>query len=521
MKLADLMKDISQYISVLKPFTDEYIDITSLNIYKNNQTEFTTGCLYLGNISDITVDLNNINFLGIFIQNEVNIDLERYNLNSNICIIKSKKEKYDLFSELLNIMNQEIHLSLCSQRFFDVVSENKGIQYLIDIAREEFGYPMIIRDSTFKVLASSYDVSDILQLTEDSNGDKYLDEETINYIKYQNIHKKIHYNKSIKEENKPDNWLGTLISSVCVEEIEIAHIAICEWKIPFNEFHFKLLESLNKALSLELQKNNLFNIDKKLIPNYILSDLLEKKYLDDDTISRRFHYLNWTKSNSLNIMVIVNKDNNYFDSKVPFIMQSLSAFIPSNNCVVYKSALVVFINDSLIHNLIEHENKEFINYLKLNSLYAGISPRFSKLSDSWKYYIQAKKASEIAQKYNINFSPFGKSIPYILYELLSANYDLYDLNHPAVTKLIEEDKKNGSNLLETLKQYIYFNNSPSKAAEVLNIHRNTLFYRINKIKEITGITLDYADEILQIYISIKMIEINSRNKTCFNTYTDM
>ncbi|MER0278989.1 hypothetical protein ABRY18_02245 [Clostridioides difficile] len=184
MKLADLMKDISQYISVLKPFTDEYIDITSLNIYKNNQTEFTTGCLYLGNISDITVDLNNINFLGIFIQNEVNIDLERYNLNSNICIIKSKKEKYDLFSELLNIMNQEIHLSLCSQRFFDVVSENKGIQYLIDIAHEEFGYPMIIRDSTFKVLAYSYDVSDILQLTEDSNGDKYLDEETINYIKY-------------------------------------------------------------------------------------------------------------------------------------------------------------------------------------------------------------------------------------------------------------------------------------------------------------------------------------------------
>lgn len=36
MKLTDLMKDISQYISVLKPFPDEYIDITSLNIYKNN-----------------------------------------------------------------------------------------------------------------------------------------------------------------------------------------------------------------------------------------------------------------------------------------------------------------------------------------------------------------------------------------------------------------------------------------------------------------------------------------------------
>lgn len=510
MKLIDLMREISQYISVLKPFLDEDIDITSLNIYKNNQTEFISGCLYLGNMSDIPANLTNINFLGIFIQNEGNSDLEIYNLSSNICIIKSKKEKYDLFSELLNLINQEVHISLSSQRFFNVVSENKGIQYLIDIAYEEFGYPIIIRDSSFKVLAYSCDVKDILQLNEDSNGDTYLNEETISYIKYQNIHKKIYYNKSTKDENKPSNWLGTLISSVCVEEIEIAHIAICEWKIPFKNFHFKLLESLNKAVSLELQKNNLFNIDKRLIPNYILSDLLEKKYIDDDTINKRFHYLNWTKSNSLNIMVIVNKDNNSFDSKVPFIMQSLSSFIPSNNCVVYKSALVVFINDSLIHNLIDCENKDFIDYLKLNSLYAGISSRFSKLSDSHKYYNQAKRASEIAQKYGINFSPFGKSIPYILYELLSANYDLYDLNHPAVTKLMEEDKKNGSNFLETLKQYIYFSNSPSKAAKILNIHRNTLFYRINKIKEITGITLDYADEILQIYISIKMLEINKK-----------
>ncbi|MGO0862383.1 hypothetical protein, partial [Clostridioides difficile] len=187
--------------------------------------------------------------------------------------------------------------SLSSQRFFNVVSENKGIQYLIDIAYEEFGYPIIIRDSSFKVLAYSCNVKDILQLTEDSNGDTYLNEETISYIKYQNIHKKTYYNKSTKNENKPSNWLGTLISSVCVEEIEIAHISICEWEIPFKNFHFKLLESLNKAISFELQKNNLFNIDKKLIPNYILSDLLEKKYLDDDTINKRFHYLNWTKSN--------------------------------------------------------------------------------------------------------------------------------------------------------------------------------------------------------------------------------
>lgn len=69
------------------------------------------------------------------------------------------------------------------------------------------------------------------------------------------------------------------------------------------------------------------------------------------------------------------------------------------------------------------------------------------------------------------------------------------------------DKENGTDFLETLKQYIFYSSSPGEAAKILNIHRNTLFYRINKIKDMTGISLEHGDEICKIFLSIRLLEI--------------
>lgn len=96
---------------------------------------------------------------------------------------------------------------------------------------------------------------------------------------------------------------------------------------------------------------------------------------------------------------------------------------------------------------------------------------------------------------------------YIISDLISDRYDPMDICHPAVMSLMNYDNENGSSLLNTLKQYIYFTSAPAEAARVLNIHRNTLFYRIGKIKDLTGIKLDNGDERCLIFMSIKLLEI--------------
>ena len=62
-----------------------------------------------------------------------------------------------------------------------------------------------------------------------------------------------------------------------------------------------------------------------------------------------------------------------------------------------------------------------------------------------------------------------------------------------IGRLIHADELSGGSLCETLESYLEHNCSAKDTAEALFIHRNTLSYRMNKIKEILGCDIDRLD----------------------------
>ena len=78
--------------------------------------------------------------------------------------------------------------------------------------------------------------------------------------------------------------------------------------------------------------------------------------------------------------------------------------------------------------------------------------------------------------------------------------------------LLEADAASGSCLCDTLACYLDFGENSTKTAQSLFIHRNTLAYRLNKIKEL--LPGDLKDSLflseLQIALKIrKYLEITS------------
>lgn len=510
MQLSELANRLQEFVNFLKPFNNSSVSINSFKVLQKNETKFISGCLYIGVISDLPLEPPCTNSAFICVQDTDFAEIYGNNTDINLCIVKSGISQFKIFIQISEIMNEEIRLALYLQKLIEVVYTNRGLQQLIDTAREILDHPMVLHDTSFKVLAFSYDAEKIIKFDEDINGDKYIASETINFIRNNSILAETRKHGSSQYVKKADTRNGTIAGLINIEGVEVATLAVYEAGQEFQPIDFKLIDHLSRLLSVELQKTNLFNIDKSLIPNYILADLFERKYNDEDTVNKRFHYLKWTKSSSLRIMIISNRMNDSFDSKIPFIIQTLHTFIPINNCIVYKSSLVVFIDDTLAKTLLNSENPSFIEYLGANSLFAGVSLSFTKLSESRKYYLQAQEASEIGQRYNLQLSRYEKCTNYIIADLISNNYDIIDFCHPAVIQLLNEDNANNTDFLQTLKYYLYFTKEPVKAAETLCIHRNTLFYRVNKIKQLTGITLDNVEEILQIYVSIKLLEINKK-----------
>lgn len=67
------------------------------------------------------------------------------------------------------------------------------------------------------------------------------------------------------------------------------------------------------------------------------------------------------------------------------------------------------------------------------------------------------------------------------------------LRHPALDLLEECDRESGSDLRRTLYTYLRSSCNMAETARQLHLHRNSLLYRLNQIRDLTGISLDDAD----------------------------
>ncbi len=78
------------------------------------------------------------------------------------------------------------------------------------------------------------------------------------------------------------------------------------------------------------------------------------------------------------------------------------------------------------------------------------------------------------------------------------------LIHPEVQKLIDYDKKHHTEFSETLRVYLEHERSQSKTAAALNLHRNTLTYRLQRIRELLSVDLEDPDVRLHLQLSFRL-----------------
>ena len=70
--------------------------------------------------------------------------------------------------------------------------------------------------------------------------------------------------------------------------------------------------------------------------------------------------------------------------------------------------------------------------------------------------------------------------------------------------LLEYDEKYNKNLLRTLEIYLQTNCSCKKTAEIMYLHRNTLTYQIDKIRNLLGVSLEEAEVRNHYYNCLKL-----------------
>lgn len=129
-----------------------------------------------------------------------------------------------------------------------------------------------------------------------------------------------------------------------------------------------------------------------------------------------------------------------------------------------------------------------------SDLYISFGRVYKTIEQIKSSYLEAQQALSLCKKMEhtkhiIYYSRLG------IYRLLfkiDNKEEIREYYRYNLKVLIEHDAQNSSELLETLRQYLYCNGNLVKTSQALFIHRNTLLYRLNHIRDLLCKDIDDA-----------------------------
>jgi purine catabolism regulator len=146
------------------------------------------------------------------------------------------------------------------------------------------------------------------------------------------------------------------------------------------------------------------------------------------------------------------------------------------------------------------------------TLAIGIGRTVPNLLDAGKSYAEASQAMKLEHRLKHKKPQvFANLGVYRLLLPLAEKGELRPFAEQMLGKLLRNEGSERGHLLETLNAYFRCNGNVMQTARVLFIHRNTLLYRLDRIRELGGFDLDDAETRLQLQLALRAHELTRQD----------
>ncbi len=282
------------------------------------------------------------------------------------------------------------------------------------------------------------------------------------------------------------------------------YIMLVEHKSRINTCDLELVEALGASIETAIAHGTNYEYTTEFPKESVLKAHLIGKEVDHKEIVDMLMLLSWKPDDPyvvMNFMIDSTKAlaNENLKMQARMLETSLPGRVVVNNGVL-----------SLVHNLngdtIERILKMTEAFCTRFKWIAGVSNIFNNFDDLNVHYKQA----ELALSCGIEGDSGSRIHLYHDY-LLNSIFDTVKANlHPSfymhddIARLINYDKETSSELAQTLEAYLVCDRSIGKTAKQMNLHRNSVLYRVDKIKSIITSDLEDENTRLALLLSLKM-----------------
>ncbi|NTU89356.1 MAG: PucR family transcriptional regulator [Actinobacteria bacterium] len=261
-------------------------------------------------------------------------------------------------------------------------------------------------------------------------------------------------------------------------------------KTPITNYELHIASVIDKVLAT-IEPQPRFN--DTLNPSYNSESFIVEPLLSGEATQLDTYKLliikNWKAQDSYRI-VLVGIDQLTNDSVLQSFTDMLRSHIPNGIVAFYNHYIVCLVNttkdDKAIFAAVSEIQKEI-------PLRFGISEPFHELLETSYYYRQAMDAFAHGLTNDIGLTLFHDCGLYELIRTSDREYQRFCL-HPVISLLRSYDRLNKTDYYNTLETYLHCERSYHRTSGLMFVHRNTILYRIEKIKDTFKLDLDNTYE---------------------------
>jgi len=410
--------------------------------------------------------------------------------------------------------SEKIHKELTN-----VVLRGGGIDHIAQTLYKLIPRPVLIQDENQEILA----------LVGDLEEEKII--KNCLHIPKSKIKNKLDNNKVVKvlETNK----FSRLMAPIIVSGNILGYVSIFETSDKkIEQIDYRAVEHAATVIALEMLKEKEQTETEKRLKTELLTDLIQGNYSSEKSIIKRANYLGWDfKKDYLAVVIDIHDLESYYlnldyqdEEHIQEVKDNIKELVRWELLMDNKETILINKSDSLIifyncQDLKSREDrkkdslkfaqkirKKILERIPQIIISIGIGNFHKNIEGLRCSYQEGYRAIKIGKKvYKENgiyhYDELG--IFKILVELEDKNI-LKEFQREILGKLLKEDNEE---LLETIDALLKNIGNKSSAAEELNIHRNSLNYRIKKFSQLLDLDLNDSENWLKIYLAVKINQI--------------
>ena len=417
----------------------------------------------------------------------------------NAICVSGKTAKMELLEHLQMTFEK---YALWNQDVLHTIALKEPLQVIFDKAASVLYNPIVMHDISLAFVMKAGEIPDIIEnsILGEVLSKGFAMIENLSDKEHSYLQTQLREGKDIIkfQPSKKHTHETQIIALLRVGNEVVGSLGAVDIINPFTQGQLALIKNVKEFIELALQgEHGSLTLGNNV--DYCMDRILQGFSIEQNVVMHYLKHKGWRINDKYVLCFFKLRNHDQIDYTIVGTLSfRIREVLKSADVFPYENGiLAVARNNNNDSWLLELDNLCHLN--QSLGLVAGVSLEFNSFMNLKYAFTQAKAAlnTNVSQPTK-NIYRFSDNYIDYIFELMAISTSLPSLCHPKIVELHQCSGEKGHEFVYTLQTYLLCGRSISETARVMNIHRNTLLYRLERIRERIGDDFDMRDENIQL-----------------------